>query len=166
VKDGEDFGGARGLFDVDEFDDSLAEREAVVDVPTCLADSAEGAEPGATEQSRLFDLLGRINYVILRGDPVYLQAGGEVYKILFGLYWQSVFTGARHWGFRCEEVGRNAWAEGRTITARVELPLYYTKLGWVIEVASVHCLLYGDLLSVNGDPFADSFVYRRDRLRT
>jgi hypothetical protein len=33
-----------------------------------------GAAPGATEQSRLFDLLGRINYVVLRGNRLYLQA--------------------------------------------------------------------------------------------
>ena len=162
MKDDEHSVGARGLFGVEGFDDEgPAAWASVVEVPTCLADSADWAEPDATEQSRLFDLLGRINYVILRGEAVYLQAGGEVYKIQFGLYWQSVFTGARHWGFRCEEVGHSAWAEGHTITARVELPLHYTKLGWVIEVESARCLLYGDLLSVNGDPLADSLVYRR-----
>ncbi len=47
--------------------------------------------PGATEQSRLFDLLGRINYVVLRGDGLYLQARGVVYRIRYGAYWQSVF---------------------------------------------------------------------------
>lgn len=158
----ENFDGTRGLFGVGDLDDeTLVECISLVEVPTCLADSPELAEPDATEQSRLFDLLGRINYVILRGEAVYLQAGGEVFKIQFGIYWQSVFTGARHWGFRCEEVGHGAWADGHTITARVELPLHYTKLGWVIEVASARCLLYGDLLSVNGDPLADSLVYRR-----
>jgi hypothetical protein len=162
LKDEENSVGARGLFGVEACGgESFEEFAAVVEVPTCLADSADSAEPDATEQSRLFDLLGRINYVILRGEAVYLQAGGGVYKIQFGLYWQSVFTGARHWGFRCEEVGHNAWADGHTITARVELPLHYTKLGWVIEVESARCLLYGDLLSVNGDPLADSLVYRR-----
>lgn len=162
MKDEENSVEARGLFDVEGFgDEASAEFAPVIEVPTCLADSPELAEPDATEQSRLFDLLGRINYVILRGEAVYLQAGGEVFKIQFGIYWQSVFTGARHWGFRCEEVGHAAWADGHTITARVELPLHYTKLGWVIEVASARCLLYGDLLSVNGDPLADSLVYRR-----
>jgi hypothetical protein len=153
---------AFGLFAEETFEDEgVAASASVAEVPTCLADSADLAEPCATEQSRLFNLLGRINYVILSGEAVYLQAGGEVYKILFGLYWQSVFTGARHWGFRCEEVGHGAWADGHTITSRVELPLHYTKLGWVIEVESARCLLYGDLLSVNGDPLAGSLLYRR-----
>lgn len=122
--------------------------------------AGESVEPGATEQSRLFDLLGQINYVVLRGGPMYLQAGGTVYRVLYGVYWQSVFSGEQHWGLRCEEVGR-VWAEARGGGASVNLPLRYTNAGWVIEVESLECLLYGDLLSVNGGGLEGSLILRR-----
>ena len=147
---------ARGLFDEDT--QPKGEAGPAAGVPAYFSESRESAEPNATEQSRLFDLLGRVNYAVLRGAPVYLQFGGRVYKILYGLYWQSVLTGARHWGFRCEEVGHGAWADGHSITSRVDLPLHYTKIGWVIEVESAQCLLYGDLLSANGDLLADALI--------
>ena len=115
----------------------------------------------ATEQSRLFDLLGRINYVVLRGDGLYLQAGGSVYRVLYGAYWQSVFSGEQHWELRCEELGQGVWAEGHDPIVFVDLPLRYTKHGWVIEVESLFCLLYGDLLAVNADAFEDSTTIRR-----
>ena len=137
----ETYEGARGLFGADARPDDRAELTAPR-APTRPA----GAGPDATEQSRLFDLLGRINHLILRGEPVYLQAGGEVYKVLYGLYWQSVFTGAQHWGFRCEALGHGAWAEEQGTTSRVDLPLRHTESGWVVEVASAACLLYGDVL--------------------
>jgi hypothetical protein len=55
------------------------------------------ANPDAREQSRLLDLLGRINYKILTGNRVYVEVGGVVYKTLYGGYWRSVFTGIQHY---------------------------------------------------------------------
>jgi hypothetical protein len=43
----------------------------------------------------------------------------------------------------------------------VDLPLRYTRHGWVIEVGSLFCLLYGDLLAVNGCVFEDAKIFRR-----
>ena len=120
-----------------------------------------GAAPGATEQSRLFDLLGRINYVVLRGNGLYLQASGNVYRVRYGAYWQSVYSGEQHWELRCEEVGHGVWAEGHETVVLVDLPLRYTRHGWVIEVGSLFCLLYGDLLAVNGCVFEDAKIFRR-----
>ena len=127
-----------------------------------LEEEGEGevGAPGATEQSRLFDLLGRINYVVLRGDGLYLQAGGGVYRVLYGAYWQSVFSGEQHWELRCEEIGQGVWAEGHDPIVFVDLPLRYTRHGWVIEVGSLFCLLYGDLLAVNSRVFEDALIFR------
>lgn len=143
----ENFEGARGLFEGGEDEAGPTETET----PSCLAAVPLSAEPSATEQSRLFDLLGRVNYAVLRGEGVYLQISGEVYRVLYGLYWQSVLNGAQHWGLRCEAVGCGAWAEGRATASRVDLPLRFTNLGWVVEVASVPCPLSGDLLAGDAD---------------
>ena len=143
------FEGARGLFGGGEDE----------------AGATESAEPSATEQSRLFDLLGRINCAVLRGEGVYLQISGEVYRILYGLYWRSVLTGAQHWGIRCEEVGREAWAEGHAAASRVDLPLRYTEAGWAVEVESVPCPLSGGLLVGDADePPGTSFARARRTL--
>src|SRR5262249_30606329 len=65
---------------------------------------ASEINPDAREQSRLLDLLGRINYRILSGNKVYVEVGGVVYKTLYGGYWRSVFTGIQHYLLRCEEI--------------------------------------------------------------
>ncbi|HEX6624132.1 MAG TPA: hypothetical protein VF064_10500 [Pyrinomonadaceae bacterium] len=119
------------------------------------------AAPEATEQSRLFDLLGRINYVVLRGSGLYLQAGGKVYRVRYGAYWQSVYSGEQHWELRCEEVGYGVWADGHETTFVIDLPIRYTRHGWVIEVGSLFCLLYSDLLAVNGGAFEDAKLCRQ-----
>ena len=116
--------------------------------PSFFQEQFGSARPDASEQSRLFNLLGRINYIILRGDSVYLQVRGTVYKVIYGVYWQSVFSGRQHWGLRCAEVGHGAWAEDDA-EAYINLPLRYTTAGWVIEAESSSCPLYGDLLAVN-----------------
>src|SRR5215217_7553241 len=61
-------------------------------------------KPSARDQSRLMDLLGRINYKILTGKRVYVEVGGVVYRTLFGGYWRSVFTGNEHYLLRCETI--------------------------------------------------------------
>ena len=67
------------------------------------------SSPDVLDQSRLLDLLGRINYKILSGNRVYVEAGGVVYKALYGAYWRSVFTGIEHYSLRCEEVSGSKW---------------------------------------------------------
>ncbi|HYE65123.1 MAG TPA: hypothetical protein VD966_06050 [Pyrinomonadaceae bacterium] len=109
---------------------------------------SERIEPNATEQSRLFDLLGRINYFILRGARVYLEVHGTAYRVLYGLYWQSVFSGEQHWGLKCEEIG-HVWIEKEGAELSVVLPLRYTQRGWVIEAHSLQCPLYAYLLAVH-----------------
>jgi hypothetical protein len=49
-----------------------------------MAASLCNFQSSAREQSRLFDLLGRINYKILTGKQVYVQTGGVVYKTVYG----------------------------------------------------------------------------------
>ena len=104
----------------------------------------EGAVPAATEQSRLFDLLGKINYKILQGSDVYLQVSGAAYRVLYGVYWRSVYTGAQFWGLRCAEIADGMWREESAARARIDLPLRYTKNGWMIETQSLRFLLYDD----------------------
>lgn len=59
--------------------------------------------PSAQDQSKLLELLGLINYKILCGNILYVESGGIVYKIRYGVYWRSVFTGAEHYLLKCEE---------------------------------------------------------------
>ncbi len=104
----------------------------------------EGIVPAATEQSRLFDLLGKINYKILQGSDVYLQVGGAAYRVLYGVYWRSVHTGTQFWGLRCAEIADGMWREESAARARIDLPLRFTKNGWMIETQSLRFLLYDD----------------------
>mgnify|MGYP003694723491 CR=1 FL=1 len=67
--------------------------------------------PAVREQTRVLELLGRINFKIIKGGRVYIEAGGVVYKTLYGGYWRSVFTGVEHYLFRCEQVSGFVWAE-------------------------------------------------------
>jgi hypothetical protein len=99
--------------------------------------------PTAREQSRLFDLLGRINYKILNGTRVYVEVDGVVYKTLYGGYWRSVFTGIEHFLLRCEQVSGNAWnQEGSTA---VDLPIAYSNNGWTARGHSLSFILNRDL---------------------
>ena len=96
------------------------------------------ASPTAREQTRLLDLLGRINYRILKGNCVYVEVEGVVYKTIYGGYWRSVFTGMEHYLLRCEQVSSAAWAnEGQ---GPVDLPIAYSKSGWT--TSSGHSLSF------------------------
>lgn len=86
--------------------------------------------PDAREQSRLLDLLGRINYKILTGTRVYVEVGGVVYKTLYGGYWRSVFTGIQHYLLRCEEIHGSIWTEDADAPVIVDLPISYSNEGW------------------------------------
>ena len=95
-----------------------------------LAD-CRSSDPSAREQSRLFDLLGRINYKILTGKQVYIQAGGIVYKTVYGGYWRSVFTGDEHYLLRCVEMPTPMWLlQDSPAEIFVDLPISYTNGGW------------------------------------
>src|SRR5262245_17815009 len=102
------------------------------------------ADPTAREQSRLFDLLGRINYRILSGTRVYVEVGGIVYKTLYGGYWRSVFTGLEHYLLRCEQVSDSVWADESESSAVVDLPIAYSNEGWTASGHSLSFILSRD----------------------
>lgn len=100
--------------------------------------------PNTREESRLFDLIGQIDYKILSGHKVYLQVKGTAYKVLYGVYWRSVMTGAEYWGLKCEQIEQGMWAEGNRATLQVDLPIYYTTDGWAVEDQSLLFLISKD----------------------
>ena len=131
------------LWDTEEPDDGQ-ERTALETTLLLYSTPPEGIVPAATEQSRLFDLLGKINYKILQGSDVYLQVGGASYRVLYGVYWRSVHTGTQFWGLRCAEIADGMWREESAARARIDLPLRFTQNGWMIETQSLRFLLYDD----------------------
>jgi len=98
----------------------------------------------AREQSRLMDLLGRINYKILTGNRVYVEVGGVVYKTLYGGYWRSVFTGMEHYLLRCEQIHGALWTETDEDAQIVDLPIAFSKDGWVASGQSLSFILSRD----------------------
>ena len=101
--------------------------------------------PSAKEESRLFDLIGKIDLKILQGECVYIQVNGLAYKVLYGIYWRSVHSGIKYWGFKCEQIERGMWTEGESATDQVDVPICYTTDGWVVEEQSLKFLLYRDM---------------------
>ena len=97
------------------------------------------ASPTAREQTRLLDLLGRINYRILKGNCVYVEVEGVVYRTIYGGYWRSVFTGMEHYLLRCEQVSSAVWAGEDH--GPVDLPIAYSKSGWTTRGHSLSFLL-------------------------
>jgi hypothetical protein len=100
--------------------------------------------PDVRDQSRLLELLGRINYKILSGNSVYIEVGGVVYKTLYGGYWRSVFTGVEHYLLRCEEISGSIWAEGSGTMDVVDLPIVYSSDGWTARGNSLAFMLSRD----------------------
>jgi len=101
--------------------------------------------PSASDESRLFDLIGRIDHRVLQGHSFYIQIRGTAYKILYGVYWRSVYSGKQFWGLRCEEIERGMWADDDSDTNRIDLPISYTEDGWAVEEQSLQLLLNRDL---------------------
>ncbi|HEV7472844.1 MAG TPA: hypothetical protein VGN90_02275 [Pyrinomonadaceae bacterium] len=97
------------------------------------------ASPDVRDQTSVLELLGRINYKIIKGGRVYIEAGGVVYKTLYGGYWRSVFTGVEHYLFRCEQVSGCVWAAEDSAETAVDLPIVYSNDGWT---ASGHSLSF------------------------
>ena len=101
-------------------------------------------DPDAREQSRLLDLLGRINYKILTGTRVYVEVGGVVYRTLYGGYWCSVFTGIQHYLLRCEEIRSSMWTDENDEPVVVDLPIAYANGGWTAKGCSLSFMLARD----------------------
>ncbi len=101
--------------------------------------------PSARDESYLFDLIGKIDHKVLQGYSLYIQIQGIAYKVLYGVYWRSVYSDERFWGLRCEEIERNMWAEGQADTACIDLPIRYTEEGWTVEEQSLQFILNKDL---------------------
>jgi hypothetical protein len=101
--------------------------------------------PSARDESRLFDLIGRIDHKVLEGYSLYIQVRGIAYKVLYGIYWRSVYSDQQFWGLRCEEIERGMWAEGNSDTTSIDLPILYTEEGWTVEEQSLQFLLNRDL---------------------
>ena len=109
-------------------------------------DDAIRRNPNAREQSRLLDLLGRINHRILTGNRVYVEVEGVVYRTLYGGYWCSVFTGIQHYLLRCEQVQTSMWTGETDNSLVVDLPIAYANGGWTTQGCSLSFLLTRDQL--------------------
>lgn len=104
----------------------------------------ERSVPDARDATKLFELLGRVNYKIIAGGKVYVAVGGVVYKTLYGGYWRSVFTGIEHYLLRCEQVSGAIWAEENSFITAVDLPVKYSNEGWTADGYSISFLLARD----------------------
>jgi|SRR4030095_6493314 hypothetical protein len=125
------------------------ERWRDVEVDDCAkpnSDARASANPHPTvrEQTLILDLLGRINYKIISGNRVYVEAGGIVYKTLYGGYWRSVFTGLEHYLLRCEQVSDSIWSDDSETSPIVDLPIAYSKEGWTASGHSLSFMLSRD----------------------
>lgn len=110
-----------------------------------------GSDQGATElppdvreQTKVLELLGRVNYKIIKGSKVYIEVNGVVYKTLYGGYWRSVFTGIEHYLLRCEQVSGSIWAEESLSGTAVDLPIAYSNEGWTASGHSLSFMLSRD----------------------
>lgn len=101
--------------------------------------------PSARDESYLFDLIGRIDHKVLEGYSLYIQIRGIAYKVLYGIYWRSVYSDEQFWGLRCEEIERGMWADDLPDTTCIDLPIRYTEEGWTVEEQSLQYLLNRDL---------------------
>lgn len=99
--------------------------------------STTETEPNPLAQSKLLELLGLINLKVLSGGTVYIEVNGRAYKVLFGAYWRSVFTGAEHYLLKCEEIADGMWIEGESAASEIDLAISYTDGGWAVKGSSL-----------------------------
>jgi hypothetical protein len=102
------------------------------------------SHPDVRDQCLILELLGRINYTIVKGHRVYVETGGVVYKTLYGGYWRSVFTGIEHYLLKCEKVSGSIWREPDDETAVIELPIVFSQEGWTAKGHSLSFMLSRD----------------------
>ena len=107
----------------------------------CSDEGPTELPPDVREQTRVLELLGRVNYKIIKGSKVYIEVNGVVYKTLFGGYWRSVFTGIEHYLLRCEQVSGSVWAEENLTGTAVDLPIAYSNEGWTAKGHSLSFML-------------------------
>ena len=100
------------------------------------------SQPDVRDQTLVLELLGRINYKIIKGERVYVEVGGVVYKTLYGGYWRSVFTGIEHYLLRCQQVSGNAWTNEDNES--IDLPIAYSNDGWTARGHSLSFILNRD----------------------
>jgi hypothetical protein len=100
--------------------------------------------PSPREQTRILELLGHVNYKIVKGNRVYVEVDGVVYKTLYGGYWRSVFTGAEHYLLKCEQVSGSIWANDDQTTEVVNLPIGYSNHAWTARGHSLSFMLSRD----------------------
>jgi hypothetical protein len=100
--------------------------------------------PGIRERSLILELLGAINYKLVRGKRVYIEAGGVVYKTLYGGYWRSVFTGIEHYLVRCEQVSGSRWIEEAGRDDVIDLEIGHSHDGWTASGHSLWFMLSQD----------------------
>ncbi len=112
--------------------------------PRTLLHPARPLESCPQEQSKFLELLGLINFRILSGHSLYIEVSGAVYKILYGCYWRSVFTGAEHYYLRCDRVADGVWIEGNVAPSKVDLAIRYTDAGWLVKGHSLKLMVHGD----------------------
>lgn len=105
----------------------------------------EALEPTPEQHSKLLEMLGQLNYRTILGDPVYIRVGEVAYRILYAIYWRSVYSGIEHFLLKCEEIKQGMWAESDTTTTEVDLPIRYTREGWMVGDYSLKLMLYQDL---------------------
>jgi hypothetical protein len=99
--------------------------------------------PNVFERSLVLSLLGRINYQIITGHRVYIEAAGRVYKAIWGGYWRSVFTGVEHFTLKCEEVSGAVWSNDDSQKS-VDLPIEFSNNAWTTHGNSLSFLLSRD----------------------
>jgi hypothetical protein len=102
------------------------------------------SNPDAEEHSQLLQILGLINFKILNGNQLYIETNGTAYKVLYGAYWRSVFSGSEHYLLKCEEIPRGMWIEGDDATKEVDLSIRYTNDGWLVKGHSLKFMAFCD----------------------
>jgi hypothetical protein len=119
-------------------------RDQRAQVSAIAASQRAELPPDVREQTRVLELLGRVNYKIIQGSKVYIEVDGVVYKTLYGGYWRSVFTGIEHYLLRCEQVSGSVWAEESLTADPVDLPIAYSNDGWTAKGHSLSFMLSRD----------------------
>jgi hypothetical protein len=120
------------------------QRDQRAQVSAIAASQRPELPPDVREQTRVLELLGRVNYKIIKGSKVYIEVDGVVYKTLYGGYWRSVFTGIEHYLLRCEQVSGAIWAEESLTCRAVDLPISYSNEGWTASGHSLSFVLSRD----------------------
>ncbi|HVG32459.1 MAG TPA: hypothetical protein VM911_05240 [Pyrinomonadaceae bacterium] len=127
--------------------DSKSERWLIASDEALPLTETDALSLSAREESLLFDLIGKIDHKILRGIAVYIEVQGIAYRVLYGVYWRSIYSGIAYWGLRCEQIKGGMWADDGTTSNQVDIPICHTPEGWVVEGQSLNFLLYQDATS-------------------